>query len=475
MCVLRQLFSVCCLSLVLVGMASGQDSARTDATPSIADRIGLKDVRISGGHYFAPALTGDLHALEPEYLRYLREKREFWQTADYSILDNPLFHGATFVDLEAEFRPHPGLFLIAGVTAENRGISYGVTQTDNAVILLRYLFGIDTNVVVGTEKFDVAASIGDRRNTRVDEGLFFQNADVQGARVLLGWRSLFFDYSDVGDAVAGVGLNIDDAHFFRLGLRDLPVFSGFDGRVTAGAFYFAGSSETAVTYFPGSPRQEFLEEKSLSDYGYTVSGSLANRDSSLRFYGQAALRESGTSGSLMNRAAVIAGATIKEKAERWTGEITGEYRYYGGLFNAGYRNTDVYYRDTARSAQWQNTVGPQLYQLSWLERPFRQWAVFAEYQDLKDVTGWSLYAKGKWFFLDRFLLRGVLDLNYIVPEKTDSYLYPFYDVGIGWEPFNDFSMVVSATNRGMNLDKHYPTFYVFERPVPMVSFRWNVE
>ena len=473
--VLTHFLSLCCLSLVLAGIMYGQDSARTAEEPSIADRIGLTDMRISGAHYFAPALTGDLHAEEPEYLRYLREKREFWQTSDYSILDNPLFHGATFVDLEAEFRPHPGLYLVAGLTAENRGISYGVTQTENATILLRYLFGIDTGFSVGSEQFKVAASIGDRRNTRIDEGLLFQSADLQGPKVFLGWRSLFFDYTAVGDAFAGVGLNIDDAHFFRAGLGNVPAGADINASVSAGMFYFAGSDEMAVSYFPGSPRQVFLAEQDLSDYGYTVSGSLADNDSSLRFYGQAALRESGTSGSLMNRTAVIAGASIHSSGESWEGEVTGEYRYYGGLFNAGFRNTDVYYRDTGRSAQWQNTIGPQLYQLAWLERPFRQWAVFAEYQDLKDVTGWSAYAKGTWFFYDRFLVRGVLDLNYVVPEKTESYFYPFYDVGIGWEPFDDFSMVVSATNRGMNLDKHYPTFYLFERPVPMVTFRWNVE
>ncbi len=475
-CSIASLILFCVVTLSLSAQEGPtDDSTNTSSKPSLADLLGLQEVRISGAHYFSPVFSDDLHALEPEYLGYLREEREFWNTSYYSILDNPLFHGATFLDLEATFRPHPGLFLVAGITAENRGISYGVGNTDNSVLQLRYLFGIDTSFVVGEERFGVAMSVGDRRNTRVDEGLFFQNADVQGAKVLFDWKSLFFDFTAVGDAFAGVGLRIDDAYFFRLGLKDIGLLNEWKGTLTAGAFYFSGNNDVAGEYFPNSPRQLLAEEAMLSDYGYTASGSVYTGDTAIRLYGQAALRQAGRSDYLMNRMAVIAGGSFQEQSEAWQISITGEYRYYGGLFNAGFRNTDVFYRDTGRSAWWKNTIGPHLYRLEWLERPFRQWAVFAEYQDLKDVTGWTLYAKGKWFFYDRFLLRGLLDLNYIVAENLDPYLYPFYDVGLGWEPFDQFSVVVSATNKGMNLDKHYPTFYLFERPAPMVSFRWNRE
>lgn len=443
--------------------------------PSPIDRLGIQYLRVSAAHYFAPAASNSIHAEEPDFLQQMRAKRGLWGMGYYSILDNPLYHGATFVDLETQLRPHPGFFLTAGATAENRGISYGVDNTANSVILLRYKIGVDTSLTLLNERFGILASVGDTRDARVDEGLLFNHADIQGATVHLDWRKLRYSYVKVGDAFAGVGLNIDDADYHRLELRDVPVVQGWKGAVRGGWFNHALIGTSSDAYNPQTPRRNLLNAVNLNNYGYTLSGAFGREDSLLNFYAQAALRSAESSDYLMNRTAFVAGASARIESKNVELQATGEYRYYGGLFNAGYRNTTVYYRDPSTQVDWGNTVGPHLYQLAWFERPFSQWAVFAEYQNLKDVTGWTFYAKGKWFFYDRFLVRGMLDLNYIVPEKLDPFLYPFYDLGIGWEPFENFSIIFSATNKGMNLDKHYPTFYLYEHPVPSIAFRWNVE
>lgn len=455
--------------------AAPDSTTAAPATADLLDHLGIRYVRVSAAHIFSPAATGSLHAEEPEYLHDMRAERGVWHTDYYSILDNPLYHGATWVDLETELRPYPGFFLTAGITAENRGISYGLNSTKNNVMLLRYHIGIDTNFRLLGERFGVRASVGDSRDARVDEGLLFTHADIQGALVRLDWRKLAYRYVKVGDAFAGLGLNIDDADYHLLGLNNVAVIAGWKGSINAGFFNHALIGTPEFTYEAASPRYALLKQVGLQDFGYTLSGSLTSGDSLYRVYAQGGLREADVTDYLMNRMAFVAGASARFESGNVELSATGEYRYYGGLFNAGYRNTDVYYRDPEIEQSWGNTVGPHLYQLAWFERPFSQWGVFSEYQNLKDVTGWTLYGKGKWFFYDRFLVRGMLDLNYIVPEKLDPFLYPFYDIGIGWEPFDKFSLVFSLTNKGMNLDKHYPTFYLYEHPVPSIAFRWNVE
>lgn len=439
------------------------------------DMLGIQYVRVTAAHYFSPPASASLRAQEPDALKEIRAERALWNGDYYSILDNPLYHGATFVDLETQIRPHPGFFLTAGITAENRGISYGVDNVDNSVMLLRYHLGVDTSFGLLGQRFGIRASVGDTRDARVDEGLFFNHNDIQGAYIRLDWNTLRYSFVKVGDAFAGLGLNIDDADYHRVEIRDLPLPGGWRGSMSGGWFHhgLVGSAENF--YWSHTPRRNLLEQVDLLDHGYTLSGSLATGDTLLRLYSMIALRDARESDYMMSRTAFVAGASGRFETDRLKLGGTAEYRYYGGLFNAGYRNLNVYYRNPDNNETWANTVGPHLYQLSWFERPFSQWAVFAEYQDLKDVTGWSFYGKGKWFFHDRFHVRAMVDLNYVVPENLDPFLYPFYDIGIGWEPFDNFSVVASATNKGMNLDKHYPTFYLYERPVPSIAFRWNVE
>jgi hypothetical protein len=93
---------------------------------------------------------------------------------------------------------------------------------------------------------------------------------------------------------------------------------------------------------------------------------------------------------------------------------------------------------------------------------------------MKDLLGAALQLRAKYHFYKGLTLRAFLDLNYIKPERNDGFLYPFYDIGLGWEPVKDVSMMISLTNRAMNLDKSYPTYYLYRTPAEAITLRWNI-
>jgi len=56
-------------------------------------------------------------------------------------------------------------------------------------------------------------------------------------------------------------------------------------------------------------------------------------------------------------------------------------------------------------------------------------------------------------------------------SNEEPFLYPFYNLGLGWSPVRGTTIALSHTNRAMNLDKHYPTLYLTEQGTIMVAVR----
>jgi hypothetical protein len=175
------------------------------------------------------------------------------------------------------------------------------------------------------------------------------------------------------------------------------------------------------------------------------------------------------------RSALVVGFSFKQIFDALHIDITTEYRYYGSDFNIGFIDRTVSYRKPLDSApfgelgNFGNTVGSQLYPLALFNRPFSQWAVFTEYQGNKNLYAGILQAQVTYFFHQRFRANVRLDLNYIASTGDVGFFYPFYDVGLGWEPVPNSFASLSLSNKLMNLDRHYMTAYLNSSPT--LNFR----
>ncbi len=377
------------------------------------------------------------------------EVQNLWRLQGNSITDNPLMHGATYLDFAFHGTVIAGLKLNATITAEHRGASYGVYSTDAIVIYPRMNLFIDTSVTLWNERFILHASIGNYDNLRVGNGLMFYNIDVQGSSYSVQWRNIRFEYQKIGDAEFGNGLGINDADHFIFSFRDIEILPDI----------FLSTHGSMYWYLPGSFRFDDI-------YGATVGLAIGSQDH--RFYSEFGKRYEADG---RNFGLLVGGES------RWVTNLFSlkgrfEYRSYDAEFNEGYRNDWVYYRDPKKTL-YKNMIGPYLYPLRLFHRPFSQWAVFTEYQS-HDVGGLTLQLQSTLKLPLDLALKIDLDINRIHASGTSPFWYPFYEVGLAWQPSSNALLMVSATNKAMNLDKHYPTFYLYSSSVVQMSARWNV-
>ncbi|MDP4241244.1 MAG: hypothetical protein Q8921_00725 [Bacteroidota bacterium] len=405
----------------------------------------------------------------------------FGPTYYYNATDAPLYHGAQELDLFANGTILPGIHLLGDIIAEHRGSSYGVYSTKNIIVYPRITFALDTSILILANHFDFHITSGNFTNLRALNGLLLYNVDATGTIGHLGWHSLHLNYYHMGDMFEGIGLNANDAIDYTISMDDVPIPGGWRSRVEGGLFRYDNiwhkqtwDTRLLDTVIRGDTEEFILTHATpvpfvMGNTGWTLATGIAN--DSLHLYSEYRYRNPlSPVGTLVSKSALLAGASDHFKSERFSLQACAEYRYYGALFNDNYINEDVKYRSGGYGA----TIGPYLYPLTQFFRPFSQWAVFTEYQG-RDVAGYNLQLDSKWFFYDRFALNTSLDLNLIKPAELSAIIYPFYNVGFSWEPAKNTGLFASATNREMNLDKHYPTLYLLKDPSLQLEVRFNFD
>jgi hypothetical protein len=456
-------------TLFVASPATLAQTASDTTRSSWLDRISLD---LSGATWYEP--TGAyVESSAPEAIATRRwgetERRWNWQLWEGMVSDNPLIHVGTSMTFGVTARPIDGLRVRGELVGEIRGFSYGATDVANTLVVPRFVVAIDTSTEFAGDTLGFRATFGYMADVRVDEGLMLYNIDAQGLRAEARWRWLRLGYTKVADLFAAIGLGIQDYDQLWAGVGELPLADGVTAGATAGLISMPSAGER-IEYPANSPRQRLIDSAEMGDFASTISACIeAGRDAAL--YGQLALR-TGTSEHLLSRAAWVAGARAMLGGDDASITATAEYRYYGGLFNADRNNLDVDYRDPVRDL-YANTIGPSFYPLAHFDRPFSQWAVFTEYQDLKDVQGATLSAAGRLRIGHTWAIRAALDLNHVAAEGLEGFLYPFYTAGIAWEPSPRFTIGIAATNRAMNLDKSYPTLYLLQTPTALFTMRWS--
>jgi hypothetical protein len=431
----RLILLLCCLSLVL-----GQDSALV----TLGNRLYL-DVA-AGGYYQAEFDKEEV--LMPEYLKIHRGK-------NYSTLhatDNPLFHGAYFMDLDVKLEMAKGFEFHTNLIGEHRGFSYGVYDTKSMILYPKGKVVIDQDFKLLKKNSKFFLSLGNKTDFSIYEGLTIYNLDAQGWEVYMQWGHLRFTRCHISDVNQWIGLNIGDAFDHFLSLEGLPMLKNWKSDIRIGHYKYRG------------------EGLKFSSGFYT--------DRDLRIYIQGGHQTTGSSDDFIRKSAGLAGIKFKRNKKAWAVATVLEIRGYGANFNQGYKNTSVSYRAWSDYGIWLttdgygtgsadsyygNTIGNNLYPLSLYDRPFSQWAAFTEYQG-KDIGALTLQIDGKYHFYKSFMCRASFDINHIYTQGEESFMYPFYTAGIGWEPRNNNYFMLGISNKGMNLDEHYPTFYLYKYP-----------
>ena len=373
------------------------------------------------------------------------------------ITDNPLRHGAAYTDFG--MRAGIGSWLTAQthLVLEHRGQSYGVYSVGAMRAYPRMHFSIDTSVTFWDVKFLVGGSVGNFDDMRQYEGLMFDHFDSQGSRGYIEWREFTLEYTKIADAESGIGLGINDVDDVRLTVNSGDMLGPWLGSASMGVTVFTGVFAREDGSLLGFPEIG-------NDYSYNFSAHI--RRDGVRLYGQFSHRNA----PYGDGNAALFGLRADLSDGPLTLSCIAEYRRYDAAFNR-YFFSQVHYRPNSGSGK--SMTAEYVYPLYFFDRPFSQWAVYTEYQG-SDVRALVLQLAARlriWHGIGVFL---TLDVNDIQAGTTSSFTYPFFDAGAEWEPVKGVQLRYSMTNKGMNLDKNYPTFYLYKSPVIQMAARFSL-
>lgn len=452
--ILTNIFIISCFLLSILNPIYGQD------TNYLFKKLNKIEFEISGdGYYQNPTNT---NILLPNSIKEIRkvDNNNFNQQWNKGT-DNPLFHFAYYLSFNTKTKIHKNITLWASIITEHRGFSYGVNNVSSILLFPQVRFEYLKKFAFLNDTLKIFIAEGNQLFNSLYEGLTINNLYQQGHDVNIGWRKLNLRYFQLADLNQGIGLNIDDSYDYIASLEGLNISKKHKLDLRLG-----------YSFYP-----EFIAVKSNDRNIYNISFGLYNTKS-VRFYAQTSLRPN--SDSLFNNAEKLAsliGMKFKIAKKKIQVEVTIEGRFYGAGFNANFKNTNVNYRKSTIN----NSVGDFFYPLLLLDRPFSQWSAYSEYQSTntyQNIGSILCQINSFYTFNNNFTINANLDFNYIISEKDDLFLYPFYNIGIGWKEGMN-CVLLGITNKGMNLDLHYPTYYLIAEPTFSITLKrtlpksWN--
>lgn len=283
--------------------------------------------------------------------------------------------------------------------------------------------------------------VGDFRNFKLYEGLTFDNLETQSWIFKLKFRNFYIKHAGIGDLLLGIGLGIDDLYDYSTGIEDL--FINQDSTLNL---------DLRIGYSNN--------RRSIGAGFWNFSGNL-NYDNWFSVYSQFSMNKNSNFAYLFG---------LKSKFKLWEKieiKTSLEYRNYSAGFNFGYTNT-VFYRDPEKIASFTNSTNNVFIPLDYYERNFNQWAVFTEYQNV-DINGLNILSTIKYELSNKIYLDLMIDFNWINTEN-ENILFPFFKFGLGVIPAKSAEVSLEITNRVLNLDKNFPSFYSSNNPYLLLRF-----
>lgn len=388
--------------------------------------------------------------LLPSYIREKRSQYNGYFNNNWKYAkDNPLYHAAFNLGFHTKVDVGKGLYLLGSLYTEHRGFSYGVNTTNNILLFPQLKFYVDRKFKIRSREISLTGYVGSHNNPRIYEGLTLYNLYQQGYNYKIRYKKFQLQYFQVNDLLNGTGMFIDETYDAIASLEGLRLNSTWRCDMKLG---------TSVYYMEDVNDRQF--------YNLSMGAYIPGK---LRLYGQMSYRNTYMEFSESDKMAGVVGITFEKKTKRMRWDNRLECRYYGSFYNAGMINYNVYYRHAGNV--FGNTIGAHFYPVMLYDRPFSQWAVYAEYQDrnINRVGGISYTTNHRLKLHDELTLIQQYDINYIEASNGSRFVYPFATVSLAWEPLENNYLAVGITNKGMNLDMHYQTHYLFKYPSIMFS------
>lgn len=392
-----------------------------------------------------------------------------------TVTDNPFRHTAFYALLKNKISFEEKYSLEVDLMVEHRGMSYGLYDMKNIVFFPYYKFDFSETLYINDAEFDVSAKLGSFRNHKLQQGLRIYNIDYHAGIGNITWKKLFLQYCQIADLSHTIGLRLEEIHDLSIGYNaidknDVKLNFGINTSLNN----YSRTPVDPALFAPFGLQKNDNGSYYYSNYGWWVEYS--SREN-IRLYAQYEIRNQPYF-NIMENSGFLIGADIRYANSVTEINFNPEFRYYGWAYNYGNRYDSVSYRknpsDISKVNYYGNTVGESLYPLVNFYNQFSQWAVYTEYQ-YQNIAGIELRARIKRKLGNKLSIEFDAESCTLLKEykynNKKTFTYLFYNCQFLYSLSNYFEIGLGINNKSMNLDKHYHTFYMREKPIFHFSIR----
>ena len=372
---------------------------------------------------------------------------DIWRNHDTLPFYTPFMHNSIYfgVGLGVNYKEKYELHFTSYF--EQRSWSFGINNNSLNTVFSRFMLVGNDTITIGDKIIPIYFEVGDLYNEdEFDFGIRAYNIDAQGIVSSVSYKKVEFKMLYIADMAASVGLNIDE--YFRLKLlyklRDNHGVSSEVG-VSSDFIQIANLPENekfsyGVFYRTGVFRNLYFSF--ISDIVST--NDISSSDIALSAY-------------LHYNASLGKSIII----------LQPKFKYYGSSILESHYSKYLDYPYRYRSSLSSSNQGVFLYPLKNYFRPVSQWALYTEYRGLGDIYSFELLASWEWDIYKSLSHKLDVELINIHRETAvhgNSYTYLFYTSFLYIELFKDFDVGIYISNKQMNLDVQYQTFYQMKYP-----------
>lgn len=375
---------------------------------------------------------------------------------DYS---SPFQHSALYIKTGFNVNYKDKYKLDFNTFLEQRSWSKGVNNLNRYVVFPQFRFNLADTIKLKHHKLKWKVKLGDLyTDDELTSGLRAYNIDVLGYNAHLKYRksklSLFFS----ADMSAAIGLNMDDYYYLRYSRY-------FDKDMKVGALV----SRTNSYYNP--------DFKWQYNYGIFIQKKIPIGPQFVLMVDYADKKMSFIKERYSNFAGLIK-VSYDKKFDNTKLNAEGNIRYFGvdyASFYYDYFGANYLYR----SEQNREERGKYLYPLKNYFRPVSQFALYSEYFAKQILTyEFNVNWEQKLFYkFDQELDVEILNLNTkrCNSRKTNysSFTYYYYTYFLHYNVFPGFKAGLYFSNKLMNVDVKYQTFYQSNKPFYGIHFTWD--
>jgi len=302
--------------------------------------------------------------------------------------------------------------------------------------------------------------MGDLYNSNESSfGLRAYNIDIQGVNASLHFQDYYTSVLYVADMAQSIGLRMDEYLRVKLGRRlkmskdrkwqyvDYSITSDFSrnviNRVVANNFKYIVSLGFDID-------MRIREEINVSVIGDYMINPVQ------------------ISSNEISNSALLVKASYTKSYSKSSLEIQPSFRFYGINYRAlNYENSYFDYKYRYRYERNPYSDGSFYYPYKNYFRPVSQYALYSEYQNVMDVYSLELFSEWDWNMSGKLHSLINIELLSIFRDSQlygKNYTYFFYKYYLYFELFKSFKLGLYVSNKQMNRDVQYQTFYQMKYP-----------